>query len=295
MPQLGSPVALIVSASIFTGLSYLPDEQFFAWGWRLPFLLSIILVGVGLFIRLRVAESPAFERVKETRTEASAPFLDTLRRYPTASLLASGLSIGILGSFYIVVTFTLAYATEQLGISRNISLIGLLAVGFVLLAFVPVFSALADRLGRRSILIASAAFLTLYAFPFFWLVDTGSTALVLLAMVVYGVAVAPLSGTSGALLSELFETRVRYTGISFGYQMGSVLGGAIAPFVSTALIAWSGGASWPVAIYLLVLCTICLICVLLASDKYRVRIFEEQPATPRGQGVAGEQRPMRAD
>src|SRR3712207_6755176 len=119
-PQMGAPAGLVLSTAVFTIFSSLPDEQFLAWGWRIPFLLSIILIGVGLFIRLRVLESPAFERVKELGTESRVPLLEVLRDYPAAALLAIGVVLVNIGGYYIVITFTLSYATEQLGVARNV-------------------------------------------------------------------------------------------------------------------------------------------------------------------------------
>ena len=176
-PQLGSPAGLILSTAVFTAFSSLPDDQFLACGWRVPFLLSIILIGVGLFIRLRILESPAFQRVKELRAEVRVPLMEALKRYPVATLLSIVVVLVNIGGFYLVVTFTLAYATEQLGVPRNATLVGLLLAGAAEIAGIILLARKADRVGRRPVALASAAFVTLFAFPYFWLVDTGSVAL----------------------------------------------------------------------------------------------------------------------
>jgi MFS transporter, MHS family, shikimate and dehydroshikimate transport protein len=272
-PQLGAPAGLILSTTVFTAFSSLPVDQFLAWGWRVPFLLSIILIGVGLFIRLRILESPAFQRVKELRAEVRVPLLEVLKKYPVAALLSIGVVLVNLGGYYLVVTFTLAYATEQLGVPRNATLIGLLLAGVADIAGIILLARTADRIGRRPIALASTAFLTLFAFPFFWLVDTGSVALLWVATSLWSFSAGALYGISGTLISELFEARVRYSGISLGYQMAAVFGGALAPLIATALVQWAGGASWPVATYLFAMSLISLVAVFLASERFDVGVL----------------------
>ena len=272
-PQLGAPAGLILSTIVFTAFSSLPEDQFLAWGWRVPFLLSIILIGVGLFIRLRIVESPAFQRVKELRAEVRVPLLEVLKKYPVAALLSIGVVLVNIGGYYLVVTFTLAYATEQLGVPRNATLIGLLLAGVADIAGIILLSRTADRIGRRPIALASTVFLTLFAFPFFWLVDTGSVVLLWVATSLWTFSAGALYGITGTLISELFEARVRYSGISLGYQMAAVFGGALAPLIATALLQWAGGASWPVAIYLFAMSFISLAAV-VASERFHVVVLD---------------------
>jgi MFS transporter, MHS family, shikimate and dehydroshikimate transport protein len=273
-PQLGAPAGLILSTTVFAAFSSLPEDQFLAWGWRVPFLLSIILIGVGLFIRLRIVESPAFQRVKELRAEVRLPLLEVLKRYPVAALLSIGVVLVNIGGYYLVVTFTLAYATEQLGVPRNATLIGLLLAGVADIAGIILLARTADRIGRRPIALASAVFLTLFAFPFFWLVDAGSVALLWVATSLWTFSAGALYGITGTLISELFEARVRYSGISLGYQMAAVFGGAMAPLIATALVQWAGGASWPVATYLFAMSFISLAAVFLASERFHVEVLD---------------------
>jgi MFS transporter, MHS family, shikimate and dehydroshikimate transport protein len=283
-PQMGAPAGLVLSTAVFTAFSSLPDEQFFAWGWRVPFLLSIVLIGVGLFIRLRVLESPAFERVKELGTESRVPLLEVLRNYPMAALLAIGVVLVNIGGYYIVITFTLTYATETLGVARNVPLIGLLLAGFAEIAGILIFARISDRISKRPVALWSAAVVLLLAYPFFWLVNTEVSVLIWLAMSLWTFWAGALYGITGVFIAELFEARIRYSGISFGYQMAGMLGGALAPIIATALIQWSGGASWPVATYLAANSLISLVAVYLASEGYRVEIFDERP----GERVASE-------
>ena len=286
-PQLGSPAGLILSTAVFTAFSSLPEDQFLAWGWRVPFLLSIVLIGVGLFIRLRVLESPAFRRVRELGAQVRVPLVEVLKRYPLAALLSVGVVLVNIGGFYLVVTFTLAYATEELGVGRNVTLIGLLLAGVAEIAGILLLARTADRIGRRPVALGSAAVVTLFAFPFFWLVDTASAPLIWLAMSFWTFSAGALYGVTGSFISELFDARVRYSGISLGYQMAGVLGGAVAPLLATYLVQQAGGESWPVATYLFLMSLVSLLSVFFAADRFRVAIDEGAREVPTGVGERG--------
>jgi MFS family permease len=278
---MGAPAGLVLSTAVFTAFSSLPDEAFFAWGWRVPFLLSIVLIGVGLFIRLRVLESPAFARVKEVGAESRAPLIEVLKNYPVATLISVGVVLVNIGGYYIVITFTLAYATEQLGVARNVTLIGLLLAGLAEIAGILLFAYVADRAGRRPVALWSAAFVAVLAYPYFLLVDTTVPVLIWIAMGVWTFAAGALYGITGVLIAHLFEARVRYSGISLGYQGAGVVGGALAPLIATALVSLAGGSSWLVATYLFAVSLISLLCVYLASEKYEVEIYDRRPGESR--------------
>ena len=270
-PQTGVPAGLILSTLVFAAASSLSDEQFFSWGWRIPFLLSIILIGVGLFIRLRVLESPVFSRIKELGAEAHAPLIEVVRNHFTASVIAIGMTTIIVVQFYIVTTFTLAYATTHLGVSRSALLTGLLLVAIADGAGMLIFSHIADRIGNRSIAIGSATGILVLCYPYFWLVDSGSIALIWLAMSLWIFAGGALFGITGAFIAELFPARVRYSGISLGYQVGGMIGG-LAPIIATALVEWSGGSTWPVATYVSILAVASIAAVYFTSDQHRTAI-----------------------
>jgi MHS family shikimate/dehydroshikimate transporter-like MFS transporter len=191
----------------------------------------------------------------------------------------------VMGGYYIVTTFTLSYVTGQLGVPRNVSLKGLLLAGAAQTAGILIFSWVADRAGTRVVAIWSAACIFLFSYPYFWLVDTRRPDLIWLAMGVWMFAEGSLYGITGVYLAGLFPARVRYSGISFSYQMAGMLGGALAPIISTALIHWAGGASWPVATYLAITALISLIAVYWASDRYSMKIHDTEPIERR---VAGE-------
>lgn len=274
--QMGVPGGLLLSTAVFTIFSSLPEKQFLTWGWRIPFLVNILLIGVGLFIRLRVMETPAFQKVKETGTEARLPILEVLRAHPKQVLQAMGARFAENGTFYIFSVFVLTYTTEQLGMPKSMVLNGVTIATAVEFIAVPLFGALSDCIGRRPVYMGGAAFTALFAFPFFWLLDTKSTFFTWLAIVIaLALGHAAMYGPQAAFLSELFGTRVRYSGVSIGYQLASVFAGGLAPLIATSLIAWTGGNPWAVAVYLIFMCLVTLISVYWTSETYQNEVSEK--------------------
>lgn len=260
---------VMLATGVYAAFSGLSDEQFLAWGWRVPFLLGIFPVGVGVFIRLKILESPTFAQLKETGAQARMPIVGALREHPKSVLLTAGMNVGFSTFVYVLFTFMLTYATGQLAVERNVVLIGTVIGGLVQIASVLAFSALTDRIGRRPVMLAGAAFLALYAFPLFWLVDTGNAAVIVLAMSIGFFGSAAIFGPMAAFFSETFSTRVRYTGASLGYQTGAVLGGGLSPFIATALLVWSDGASWSVSVYLVLGAMVSLASIYLLTETFR--------------------------
>ena len=276
-PQMGAPAGLITGTLAFSLLSRLPPEQFIAWGWRVPFLLSIVLVVVGLFIRLRIAETPAFNRVKERQNEARMPVVEVFRTYPKNVLLAAGSGLGNNVLFYTAAVFSLTYATQQLGLSRATILNTLLIACVPWLFALPAYAALSDKVGRRSVLMAGAAAFALFAFPFFWLLDTQSTPLILLALLIaLAVIHGAMYGPQPAFFSELFGTRVRYSGASLATNLATIIAGGPAPFIATTLLAVSGGNPWTVAVYMIGMALISLGALYLAAETLQVDISEDK-------------------
>jgi MFS transporter, MHS family, shikimate and dehydroshikimate transport protein len=278
-PQMGVPIGLLLSTAVFDVVSSaLSEQQFSTWGWRVPFLLSIVLVGVGLFIRLRILESPAFARVKETGTEARVPILDVLRTHPKNVLLAMGMRMADNGLFYVFTVFVLDYAVAELGLPKSTILNGVLIAAAIYIFTTPFYGALSDKIGRRPLYMGGAGTSLLFAFPFFWLVDTKNTLLIWVALVVaLPIFHAAMYGPQAAFFSELFGTRVRYSGASIGYQLASVFAGGLAPLIAAALLASQGGKPWLVALYMMALALISFVSVYLATETYRSEISEEKP------------------
>ena len=269
-PQMGVPAGLLLSSFAFVLLSRLPEDQFLSWGWRLPFLLSILLVGVGLVIRLRILETPAFLRVKETGAESRLPIVDLLRTHRREVLLAIGARMVENGAFYIYSVFLLVYGTQKVGLDRQTLLTGILLGAACLLPAVPVCGWLSDRLGRRPVYLFGACFTAVWAYPLFRLVDTGSTPLVWLAVVVALVfGHAPMYGPQAAFFAELFGSRVRYSGASLGSQLASVLAGGLSPFIATALLPYGRGA---LAAYIIGMAIVTIIAVSMAGETRHLDI-----------------------
>ncbi len=267
--QAGVPVGLLLANGAFTLCSSLPEGAFLAWGWRVPFLLGILLLGVGLFIRLHVIESPVFAALKAERPPPPRPVLEVIRRYPRNVALAMGARFAENAFFYVLTVFVLSYGTQQLKLDKSTVLNGVLIGSAVQFFAIPLFGAWSDRVGRRPVYLAGAAFLALFAFPFFWMLDTRAPALVWLAIAAGLVGHSAMYGPQAAFFSELFGTDVRYSGASLGYQLASPLAGGLAPLIATALLEGSGGKPWPIAAYLLVMSAITLVSVGLAAETHR--------------------------
>jgi MFS family permease len=273
--QAGVPAGLLLATAVFNLFSLLPEEAFLQWGWRVPFLLGIALLGCGLFIRLQIFESPLFEQNRARKASSGAPFFEVLQRYPRNVVLAMGARFAENGAFYIFTVFVLTYATAELHVPRTSILNGVLVASAAQFVMIPVFGVLSDRIGRRPVYLAGAAALAAFAFPFFWMVDTAGTTMITLAIVIGLVAHAAMYAPQAAFFSELFGTDVRYTGASIGYQLASPLSGGVAPLISMALLKWSGGRPWPVAVYLMILSAITLLSVWLAAETHRNELGDQ--------------------
>lgn len=274
-PQMGVPAGLLLSTLVFTLFSSrLSEAQFLAWGWRVPFLLSFVLIGVGLFVRLRILETPAFTRVKETQSLPRRPIVDVVRTHSRNVLLAVGMRLAENGAFYVLTVFVLSYGESYLRLPKGTMLVGVILAATIGLFTIPAYGYLSDRLGRRPVYLIGAAFTMLFAFPFFWLLNTRSTPLIWLAIVLaVNIGHDAMYGPQAAYFSELFGTRVRYTGASLSYQLSSVLAGGLAPLIATALLAWLGSAA--VAAYVALMALITVVSTYLASETFQGEISEE--------------------
>ncbi|CDR10116.1 MFS transporter [Streptomyces iranensis] len=267
LPQLGVAAGLSLGTVMFAIVGALPDDDFHAWGWRIPFLLSALLVVVGLIIRSRVEETPVFKEMKAKKTVQRLPIVEAVRQYPGRIVQASMISFGAILIFFIVTVFTLSYATKQLGVARNTILIAIVVVAAAEFIALPAWSALSDKIGRRPVFLIGAIFTALFAFPYFWLVDTGNTVAVFVAfLAIWLVGHAATYGVSAAFLMEMFPGEVRYSAASVSYQLSSIVAGGFTPMIATTLLEWSDNESWSVALYLLTGGLITVIGGLLAKE-----------------------------
>jgi metabolite-proton symporter len=249
-PQMGVPAGIIASNVVFlvVGL-FVSPEAFAAWGWRIPFLLSAALVVFGLVMRLRITESPEFAEIKRSGDTAARPLLEVLRRHPRTLLLTSGASIAAPALGYLVLVYLLDYGTKTLELPRSTMLTLIIVGSITWLIIIGVSAFVADRVGRKPVFLAGAALATVWSIPFFMLVDTAQPVLMAIGIIVATAGIAAMAGPQAALVADVYPARVRYSGASSAYQIGSVLGGAVAPLAATALFA-AYGSSLPVAIYM---------------------------------------------
>jgi MFS family permease len=255
-----STLALAAAASL-TG-----EEQFLAWGWRIPFLFSIVLLAIGLWVRSRVAETPVFAEAAAAPTDrpATLPLVEVLTRHPRNLLLAIGVGFGAFVAQGTITTFLIAYAVQG-GFTRPTVLNALTVSAAVAIVTVLAYSALSDRIGRKPVVIAGAVVMIIYAFALFPMVDSGSTALLVLAVVLGQGLIHPAwYGPLAALYAELFSTRSRYTGASLGYQIAG-LGAGIAPLVFSAILA-GGGSTLTISIVIAACCVVCVGCILALHE-----------------------------
>lgn len=251
--QVGVAGGFVLSAGAFYLAQLLPDEQFMSWGWRLPFLVSIVIFGLGIYIRSNIPESAEFEAVKRSqRKTVKLPIVDVLKRYPRDIILAMGLRVAENGGSYIFLAFALAYGT-YIGVPSDVMLLGVMISMTVELGTLLWFGHLSDKYGRKAIFLIGAIGLMVFALPFFWLIDTRQTSLIFLAFLVANpICHGAMIGTMPAYFSELFSPEVRYTGVAIGHEVAAVFAGGMSPLIATALLAKFGSA-WPVGLYLILL------------------------------------------
>jgi metabolite-proton symporter len=246
-PQLGVPLGLLLSTAMVQLMSSTTGPAFETWGWRVPFLVSILLVGVGLYVRLRVLESPEFAAVKEKQTVVKRPVLEVLRTQWREVLISAFVRMSEQAPFYIFITFVLTYGTQQLKLERSSLLTDTLIAAAIGLVSVPLFGWLSDVIGRRLMYGIGIVCTALYAFPYFGLLNTRTAGLVLLAIVVSLIFHDMQYGPQAALIAETFGTNIRYSGAGLGYQLASVIAGGPAPLVAAAILKNTGssaGISW---------------------------------------------------
>ncbi|MEW2357174.1 MFS transporter [Spirillospora sp. NPDC029432] len=267
IPQAAASAGILLATGVFALVTQLPDDQLYSWGWRVPFLISALLLAVGLFIRSKVAETPDFERLKREKTVAARPLVDVFRD-PRTVAVTFGARIGEAVSSNIGNAFAISYVSTQLAVAKSVPLNGMLVASALGIAATPVFGALTDRYGRRPIYLAGAAFVIVAAFPFFMMLNSKSEALIwlaLIAMYIFGPTL--MFAGQATYFTELFGSNVRYTGLSIAYQGSAVVGG-LTPLIAATLLATAGDSPWLVAGFLVVSGLITFGCVLRSPETH---------------------------
>jgi MFS family permease len=302
--QIGVPAGVLIANLIFLliNASVSPDS-FMAWGWRVPFLLSVILIVLALYIQLNIEDSPAFRKLQVIKEQQDtlaiqqradtygesiedakvaivaerqpSPVLEALRAYPKTIFLAAGAFVGVQVTFYILIAFVVAYGSNEagLGLPRSTMLTAVLIGAVVMIPALLISAHISDLRGRRGIYIAGAVLLGIWGFILFPLIDTGSFLWITVAISVGNIFLCMMYGPQAAFLAELFTTKVRYSGASLGYQLGAIIGGGFAPLIATILLAEFGG-TFGISVYIAIACAITVICVLLLQETYQSNMTE---------------------
>jgi metabolite-proton symporter len=264
-PQFGVPCGLFLANLAVLAFSQMSGEEFLAWGWRLPFALSIVLVAVGLYIRLGILETPTFTRLLEAERLERAPVPAVLRGHGKEILLSAFARMAEQAPFYIFTAFVFAYAVNALKVPRDFILTAVLAASVLSFITIPLFGHISDRIGRKKTYMIGAALTGVFGFLYFAMLDTGSYALIFLAIVLSLIPHDIMYGPQAALIAELFPGRLRYSGASLGYQLASVIAGGPAPLIATWLFA-TYGTPYAIAAYILACAIVSLIATALMRD-----------------------------
>ncbi|WP_337110071.1 MFS transporter [Prescottella equi] len=247
--QVGVTLGFILSSSIFALVNLLPEDDFLSWGWRIPFLLGLVLMIAGLVIRMKVEETPVFEELQSDGDSVKYPALEVIKTQRRSILITVGARMAENGGSYVFSVFSLAYGVH-IGVGSGVILTAIIAANILETFTMVGFAALSDRIGRRPVYLIGAIGVIVWAAPFFLLINTKNTALIWLAIIVaISVCHGSMIGTQPSFFSELFTGKVRYSGLSIGHEVAAIFAGGIAPLIATALLAWSG-TYWPIAIYL---------------------------------------------
>jgi MFS family permease len=264
-PQFGVPCGLFLANLAVLAFSQMSGEQFLSWGWRIPFAVSLVLVGVGLYIRLGILETPVFARLLEERQVERTPMLTVIKRHPREILLSAFARMAEQAPFYIFTAFIFSYGIETLHVSRNFLLTAVLSASVLSFISIPLFGHISDRIGRKNMYMIGAVTTGVFGFIYFALLHTGSEAIIFLAIILSLLPHDMMYGPQAALIAESFTGRLRYSGSSLGYQLASIIAGGPAPLIATWLFG-TFHSSTAIAVYIAVCAVITLVATAMMTD-----------------------------
>lgn len=281
VPQMGVTIGMLLGTGALSVMTLLPHEAFMTWGWRVPFILSALLVIFGLWIRKGIEETPSFKRIQQRGGGPKLPIAHTLRYHWREVLIALGAKVVETAPFYIFATFIVSYATSNLNYSETATLNAVMIGTIITTVLMPVMGRWSDKVGRKPLYVWGAILMMLYAFPYFWLIHRGSVVLLFVATIIgLGLIWTPITAVLGTMFSEIFSAKVRYTGISLGYQIGAAVAGGTAPLIASALLIRFNNSYVPVALYIIFAALVSLIAIWSVKDRHRDELDEEMGLTP---------------
>jgi MFS family permease len=273
-PQLGGPAGLLLANAAVLVFSQISGDQFLVWGWRIPFLISIVMVGVGLYIRLGIMETPAFRKIVAERRVERVPVIEVLKRQPKQVILSALARMGQMAPAYIYVAFVFVYGIQVLHVSRDFLLLSLVCGSLLSLVTIPLSGVLSDRFGRKRVYVIGAVLTGIYAFVYFALLNTAVPIWIFLAIVLAFIPHDLMWGTQAALIAECFAPRLRYSGSSLGAQLASVIAGGPAPLIATALLA-AYGSGYAIAAYMALCVIVTIVSTAMMPDYTNQDISRE--------------------
>lgn len=264
--QTGFPIGLVAASLSFAAVARMPEAEFLSWGWRLPFLGSIVLVALGYYVRKKVSESPVFEKLKETKQLSRLPVVEAITKNTRSFLVTAGLKVSENAWVYILTVFIVLYATTYLKLPRQMILDAFLYAAVVEFITIPIFGYLSDKIGRRPLYFFGSLFTIAFVFPLFWLIDSKSAAVITATVIVaLSFGHGTMFGPQAAYFPELFGARVRYSGASTGFQFAAAVAGGFSPIIATAILGYTGSTTG-ISLYMMGLALITLIATFFAHE-----------------------------
>jgi MFS family permease len=278
-PQFGVPAGLFLANLAVLAFSQMSGDAFLSWGWRVPFALSIVLIAIGLYIRLRILETPVFSKLVTERRIERTPILEVIRRQPKEILLSAFVRMGEQAPFYIFTAFVFSYGTTALKESKDFLLIAVLAASVLSFFTIPFCGHLSDRIGRKNMYLLGAGTMLVFGFVYFWMLDTANPVWIFVAIVLSLIPHDMMYGPQAALIAEAFTGRLRYSGASLGYQLASIIAGGPAPLIAAALFA-RYHSGYAIAVYIAGCAVLSLISTAMLADYTNKDISQEHHLAP---------------